>query len=597
MAIIKTGSSSSLPLDLVSLPPTAQAAPNGAAGASGGGFQLLFQGTLQAQGARPEDSAADGNALPPDGEALPSTAAEAAHTGTTDPQPAAPLPVQREAAEPSIDHTAVTEAMADTAAETAMAEAETAAAAEAVAARTEAAEAAAAAAGPAPVQAEVARASGSGMQTRPVTVAAEQIAEAAQSAQPTRRAEADPATAAAPATQDDAEPAPAPAPTAAGRSRTAVGALPEVSRAESVLAQTPAGAVVAATPARPAEGVAAAMSAPSAPEAAEPVSAGAGTRSADASMAAGMAAAGEGVTPSVAESAPSRQTAVAPGAPASGEGIDPRRPLTGPAVAAPPAAGAEGEADPLTADIEWPQPGRERGDQVTRLRGDDAPVVAPARTDGSGSRLTLEPLPARAAPAEDAIPLLASGQQDAQADDGSQSARQEGQATAVTQLAATRSPAGGAASVVPAGQSFAEQLQQQLAEPRWGQQLGERAIMMAQQGPRTAYLQLDPPELGAMQIRVHLHNQDQVSVSFSSPNPLVREALEQQLPRLREMFAEQGLNLQDTSVSGEPRGQTGEQRERGEGYGRGGYAGSAEGDSFEQPLVPARAIGLVDYYA
>lgn len=193
---------------------------------------------------------------------------------------------------------------------------------------------------------------------------------------------------------------------------------------------------------------------------------------------------------------------------------------------------------------------------------------------------------------------------DAQGEDASESgqqSRQDGQGAA----ALAGSPGRGSASPQVGGQqpfSFADQLQQQmqqqLAEPRWGRQMGERAIMMAQHGPRSAQIQLDPPELGAMQIRIHVQGQDQVSVSFTSGNPLVRDALEQQLPRLREMFADQGLSLQDSSVSDDARQQGSGERERSaDTAGNGGYAGDGDSHDVEVSRVAESALSLVDYYA
>lgn len=140
--------------------------------------------------------------------------------------------------------------------------------------------------------------------------------------------------------------------------------------------------------------------------------------------------------------------------------------------------------------------------------------------------------------------------------------------------------------------------QHTLLSPNWGRGMGERAIMMAQHGPRVAHIQLDPPELGAMQIRIHMHGGDQVSVSFSSPNPMVREALEQQMPRLRDMFADQGLNLQDLSVTDQSSGQQSgqhEQASQGQGGGRYGSGDPAPADS--ALALNAVPVGLVDYYA
>ncbi len=135
--------------------------------------------------------------------------------------------------------------------------------------------------------------------------------------------------------------------------------------------------------------------------------------------------------------------------------------------------------------------------------------------------------------------------------------------------------------------------------PAWNTALGERAIMISAQNNQVAQIQLDPPELGSLSVRVNL-NQDQVSLSFTSPHAHVRDAVEQSLPRLREMFAEQGLALQDSSVSDQSAGQ--QQRESfsdangSEGGTQYAGGGSSEIDA-EVDRDFGKPVSLVDYYA
>lgn len=141
--------------------------------------------------------------------------------------------------------------------------------------------------------------------------------------------------------------------------------------------------------------------------------------------------------------------------------------------------------------------------------------------------------------------------------------------------------------------------QMRMSTPVWQNALGERAMLLVANGARTAEIRLDPPELGSLHIRVHM-NQDQVSLSFSSPHAQVRDAVEQSLPRLREMFAEQGLALQDSSVSdqssGDRQGETAQQlAERSYGRGTGGDINIE--DAEELPVPGAQSVNLVDYYA
>ncbi|RUO31285.1 flagellar hook-length control protein FliK [Aliidiomarina soli] len=78
--------------------------------------------------------------------------------------------------------------------------------------------------------------------------------------------------------------------------------------------------------------------------------------------------------------------------------------------------------------------------------------------------------------------------------------------------------------------------------------LRERISVMFNTRTQAAEMRLDPPDLGRLSIRLNM-NQEQASVSFQVTTPQAREALEQSLPRLRELLQEQGIQLADANVS------------------------------------------------
>lgn len=84
----------------------------------------------------------------------------------------------------------------------------------------------------------------------------------------------------------------------------------------------------------------------------------------------------------------------------------------------------------------------------------------------------------------------------------------------------------------------------------WSEQVASQVAWFSSKNVREAEIQLDPPELGSLQVRVTM-SQEQASVSFSSPHASVREALDQSVVRLREMFNEQNIDLVDVDVSGQ----------------------------------------------
>ena len=90
-----------------------------------------------------------------------------------------------------------------------------------------------------------------------------------------------------------------------------------------------------------------------------------------------------------------------------------------------------------------------------------------------------------------------------------------------------------------------------VGHPGWSAELGQRMMWLANQEIREAKIQLNPRNLGPIDVRIIYSDAQQLSVSFNAQNPAAREALDAALPRLREMFEQQGLNLADASVSQE----------------------------------------------
>lgn len=130
--------------------------------------------------------------------------------------------------------------------------------------------------------------------------------------------------------------------------------------------------------------------------------------------------------------------------------------------------------------------------------------------------------------------------------------------------------------------------------PQWSQAVGDKVLWLAAQNVSSAEIRLDPPELGPMQVKVSV-NQDQASVTFTSPHPAVREVLDQQLNRLREMFSEQGLNLVNVDVSDKSFAQ--QEREQEESAKNSGNTGLDEEELVPVAITQAISMRLVDHYA
>lgn len=134
-----------------------------------------------------------------------------------------------------------------------------------------------------------------------------------------------------------------------------------------------------------------------------------------------------------------------------------------------------------------------------------------------------------------------------------------------------------------------------VGQPQWPAAIAEKVMWMSAQGLSSAEIHLDPAELGPLQVRVTV-NQDQASVAFTSQHAAVREALDQGAFRLREMFNSEGMNLVNVDVSDQSlAGQFGQgQGEQGSRTANG--AAGAEAAEEEVTTTAIRHQGLVSYY-
>ncbi|MDE1346066.1 flagellar hook-length control protein FliK [Vibrio aestuarianus] len=114
---------------------------------------------------------------------------------------------------------------------------------------------------------------------------------------------------------------------------------------------------------------------------------------------------------------------------------------------------------------------------------------------------------------------------------------------------------------ITSAQNRAENLQQAAPQPPLhlnkemaSDQMAERVQMMMSKNLKHVDIRLDPPELGRLQIRMNM-NGDGATVHFTVANHQARDAIEQSMPRLREMLAQQGVQLGDTSVQQQNAGQ------------------------------------------
>jgi flagellar hook-length control protein FliK len=145
----------------------------------------------------------------------------------------------------------------------------------------------------------------------------------------------------------------------------------------------------------------------------------------------------------------------------------------------------------------------------------------------------------------------------------------------------------------------------------WTEEVVNRVMYLSSANLKAADIQLQPAELGRLDIRVNMVPDQQTQVTFMSAHPSVREALDGQMHRLRDMFVQQGMGQVDVNVSDQSRGWQGQGQEQAQqGQSQGGRTNASGGrlDSMDEELAPTAAevaasttsvIGssAVDYYA
>lgn len=88
----------------------------------------------------------------------------------------------------------------------------------------------------------------------------------------------------------------------------------------------------------------------------------------------------------------------------------------------------------------------------------------------------------------------------------------------------------------------------------WNQAIGQRVLWMVGNAQQSATLNLNPPELGPLQIVINVHN-DKANTTFLSDRQEVRQALQDGMDNLREMMKEAGISLGQTNINDRSRQQ------------------------------------------
>ncbi|UGB01071.1 flagellar hook length control protein FliK [Leclercia sp. G3L] len=143
----------------------------------------------------------------------------------------------------------------------------------------------------------------------------------------------------------------------------------------------------------------------------------------------------------------------------------------------------------------------------------------------------------------------------------------------------------------------------QLGSNEWQQTISQHITLFTRQGQQSAELRLHPEDLGQVQITLKLDD-NQAQLQMVSGHSHVRAALEAALPVLRTQLAENGIELTQSSISGENfNGQQQASSQHQQQTSRSGAPGGFDEESDELLAVPAslqsaaRGNNAVDIFA
>lgn len=139
-----------------------------------------------------------------------------------------------------------------------------------------------------------------------------------------------------------------------------------------------------------------------------------------------------------------------------------------------------------------------------------------------------------------------------------------------------------------------------VSNPEWGAEFGKRIQMLMKNNIQHAEIRMDPPEMGRIHIRINM-SQDQANISFTALHANVREAIENNMSRLRDMLGETGLQLGEADVSSQFQQQTNQSRDGQDQFSfqrQQALSGDGHEVSDLPPTVIQREIdGVIDYFA
>jgi flagellar hook-length control protein FliK len=142
-------------------------------------------------------------------------------------------------------------------------------------------------------------------------------------------------------------------------------------------------------------------------------------------------------------------------------------------------------------------------------------------------------------------------------------------------------------------------------------ELAARVMLMVGQKWQEAELELEPQGMGKIRVQLSIDQEQQTNVQFMVQHSQAKEALDQSMPRLRELLAQHGLQPGQTQVQQQAQDNSGQswnqqmannsaaeqQEKRGSSATGNAFSGSKEDDFVQTVTVSASDAAGIDFYA
>ncbi|KTD65220.1 flagellar hook-length control protein FliK [Legionella spiritensis] len=133
-------------------------------------------------------------------------------------------------------------------------------------------------------------------------------------------------------------------------------------------------------------------------------------------------------------------------------------------------------------------------------------------------------------------------------------------------------------------------------KPEWSEQFNQQIVWLGQQKINSAHIRLNPQDFGPLEVNISINKED-ASLSIATHSTHVRDLIEQAIPRLKDMLAEQGVNLTEVTIESSDHRQRQSANQDSSSPTLEQSGPDSDAVSSQEPVPIKKTNGLIDYFA